>query len=588
MAAKKKKAKMGKVISIAKPKKVKKKVKKSVKKKTVKKTTKKKSTKKIKKPAKKTSKKPLKLEMPLGFFGKMKKIFSKEKSVKLPDFKVTATPKLITLPEGNEINVKYPLIEPFAYAHVKWDPKMKELVYNVIEPKLNNKEKKMYEDIVDGLLEVLDIELSSIKIVEDAVDYLEEKIQRIIDEYDMKISNESYIKIMYHVYRNFVGLNKIEPFMRDPYVEDISCNGTNANLYVVHKKYGSIKSNVSYPNSDDLRDFVVKLAERCGRFISYGEPLLDGSLPDGSRVQASFASDVTTRGPTFTIRKFVAEPLTPVALAANNTISTEMLAYLWLAVESGSSTLIAGGAGTGKTTFLNALTMFIPQTAKIITIEDTRELNLPHDNWIPSVARIGFAKGYGEVTLFDLLKESFRQSPDFVIVGEVRGEEAYVMFQGMAAGFPSLGTMHAGKVEDVINRLETPPINLSASLLETLDIVVIMVHARTKGESARRVKEIIEIESVDPKTGNARTNKVYGWLASHDTFEFRGYSWLMQELSKARGVELEKLRIEAVRRRKLLDWMVKKKITRFEEVAKLLSDYNKNPEKVLSKAGIKQ
>ena len=584
MAVKKKGLKLGKVVSL-KPKK-KANNKKTMKKKTVKKkVTKKKAT---KKPAKKVAKKSIKLDMPIGFFGKMKKIFSKERAVKLPDFKITTTPRLIILPEGKQVNVKYPLIEPFAHAHIKWDSKAKELIYNVVEPKLTKDEQKMYEDIVNGLLEILDIELSAIKIVEDAVDYLEEKIQKVIDEYDMKISKDSYLRIMYHVYRNFVGLNRIEPFMRDPYVEDVSCNGVDVNLYVVHKKYGSIKTSVVYSSSDELREFVVKLAERCGRFISYGEPLLDGSLPDGSRVQASFASDVTTRGPTFTIRKFVAEPLTPISLAMNNTVSTEMLAYLWLAIESGASTLIAGGAGTGKTTFLNALTMFIPPTAKVISIEDTRELNLPHDNWIPSVARVGFAKGYGEVTLFDLLKESFRQSPDFVIVGEVRGEEAYVMFQGMAAGFPSFGTMHAGKVEDVINRLETPPINLSASLLETLDVVVIMIHARHKGESARRVKEIVEIESVDPKTGNARTNKVYGWLASHDTFEYRGYSWLMQELSKSRGVEMEKLRQEAVVRRKLLDWMVKKKISRFKEVAKIFSDYSKNPDKVLADAGIKR
>ncbi|MBR9682455.1 MAG: type II/IV secretion system ATPase subunit [Candidatus Aenigmarchaeota archaeon] len=583
MAVKKKGVKLGKLVSL-------KSKKKATKKKTVKKkVVKKKIVKKKKTVKKKAIKKKLKLEMPLGFFGKMKKLFSKEKSAKLPDFKITTTPRLIILPEGNEkINVTYPLIEPFAYANIKWNPKTKEIIYSIIEPKLTKDEQKMYKDIVNGLLEILDIELSAIKVVEDAVDYLEEKIRKVIDEYGMKISKDNYTKIMYHIYRNFVGLNRIEPFMKDPYVEDVSCNGTDVNLYVVHKKYGSIKTNIVYNSSDELREFVVKLAERCGRFISYGEPLLDGSLPDGSRVQSSFASDVTTRGPTFTIRKFVAEPLTPISLVINNTVSTEMLSYLWLAIESGASTLIAGGAGTGKTTFLNALTMFIPPTAKIISIEDTRELNLPHDNWIPSVARAGFAKGYGEVTLFDLLKESFRQSPDYVIVGEVRGEEAYVMFQGMAAGFPSFGTMHAGKVEDLINRLETPPINLSASLLETLDVVVIMIHARHKGESARRVKEIVEIEAVDSKTGNARTNKVYGWLASHDTFEYRGYSWLMQELSKSRGVEMEKLRQEAVRRRKLLDWMVKKRITRFDEVANIFSDYSKNPDKVLATAGIKQ
>ncbi len=161
-------------------------------------------------------------------------------------------------------------------------------------------------------------------------------------------------------------------------------------------------------------------------------------------MQASFSKDITTRGPSFTIRRFREEPMSPIDLINNRTISSEMLAYLWLAVESGASILVGGGAATGKTTFMNVLSMFVPPSAKIISIEDTRELNLTHGNWLPAVTRAAFAKGYGEVTMFDLLKESFRQTPDYVIVGEVRGQEAYVMFQGMAAGFPAMGTIHAG------------------------------------------------------------------------------------------------------------------------------------------------
>lgn len=289
--------------------------------------------------------------------------------------------------------------------------------------------------------------------------------------------------------------------MQDPYIEDISCDGTGIPLYIVHRRFGSIRTNIIFNDLKNLREFVVKLAERCGRFISYAEPLLDGTLPDGSRVQATFASDVTTRGPSFTIRKFVQEPFSPIDLLNKKTVNSDILSFLWLAVENEASILIAGGAGTGKTTLLNALLMFIPNEAKIISIEDTRELNLPHENWIPSVTRVGFAKGYGEVTMFDLLKEAFRQTPDYVIVGEVRGAEAYVMFQGMAAGIPAMGTMHAGRVEDVIYRLQTPPISLSPALIDTLDLVVVMSHAREKGESSRRTREIVEIESVDSVTG---------------------------------------------------------------------------------------
>lgn len=515
-------------------------------------------------------------------FGKMKASLLKKKKVKLPKFEVTER-GIIELPEGKEIDFKYPLLHPFAIAHLKYDKTKKELVYNLIEPVLTQKEKENYDKIIESLLEILDVELSSIKKKEEAIKYLEDQISKILTESGVKIPKKSFLKIMYYIYRNFVGLNEIEPLMNDPYIEDISCDGTNVPLYIVHRKYGSLKTNIIYSDEKKLQEFIVKLAERCGRFISYAEPLLDGSLPDGSRIQASFSKDVTTKGPTFTIRKFVEEPLSPIDLIKNKTVNSEVLAYLWLAVESGSSILIGGGAATGKTTFLNALSMFIPPTAKIVSIEDTRELNLMHENWIPSVARAGFAKGIGEVTMFDLLKESFRQSPDYVIVGEVRGKEAYVMFQGMAAGFPALGTMHAGKVDDIIYRLETPPINLSPSLVETLDIVIVMVHAREKGEAARRIKEIIEIESVDPKTGAARTNKVYNWLIREDKFEYRGYSWLLQELSKLRGVSLDELQKEIAKRKKILEWMEKNNKTHFKEVASLLSEYYKNPKEFMKK-----
>jgi flagellar protein FlaI len=511
----------------------------------------------------------------------------KEKKMEFPKFSVSEKFIVVELPSGKEIDFKYHLIRDSAIAHLKYDKDKKELIYNVIEPILTKEEIEIYKKIIGALLEVLDVELSAIKKREETVIYLEKKIQEILTEYDIKLNKESYLKIMYFVYRNFVGLNEIEPILHDPYVEDISCDGTGIPIYIVHRKYGSIKTNLVYNDADVLRQFVVKLAERCGRFISYAEPLLDGTLPDGSRVQASFSADVTTRGPTFTIRKFVEEPLSPIDIMNSGTASSEVLAYLWLAVESGASILVGGGAATGKTTFLNALSMFIPPQAKIVSVEDTRELNIPHDNWIPSVTRAGFAKGYGEVTMFDLLKEAFRQSPNYVIVGEVRGEEAYVMFQGMAAGMPAMGTMHAGKVEDIINRLQTPPINLAPSLIETLDIVIIMVHAKEKGESARRVKEIIEIEEIDSKTGSVRTNKAYNWLPSEDIFESRGYSWLLQEISKLRGESADDLQKELMRRKKILEWMQKNKISNFKDVVGMISEYYRNPEKVLKQAKIK-
>jgi flagellar protein FlaI len=540
-----------------------------------------------------------------GLLAEIKSMFPKKEKIKIPEFleikevkpEFKEIPPIIPpLPAEKEeakkllakprTGIQYSLIPPFASVDIRWDENAKEFVYNLIEPELSEEEKSIYEKIVNGLLEILDIELSAIKIKSEAVKYLEDRIKKILEEYEITISDETYDKILYYIDRNFVGLNELEPLIQDPQIEDISCDGVGVPIFVVHRRYGSIKTNIVYNDEKKLKEFIVKLAERCGRFVSYAEPLLDGTLPDGSRVQSVFAKDVTTRGPSFTIRKFVKEPFSPVDLLNKNTVGSQILAYLWIAIENEFSILITGGAGTGKTTLLNALLMFVPPESKIITIEDTRELNIPHENWVPAVTRVGFAKGYGEVTMFDLLKESFRQTPDYVVVGEVRGEEAYVMFQGMASGIPAMGTMHAGRYEDVIYRLETPPINLSPSLVDTLDVILVMIHAREKGESARRLKEVVEIESIDKETGNARTSTPYRWLPNEDSFEYTGSSYLLQEMAAHKGVELADIQKEMNNRKKLLEWMKENNITNFKDVTALFREYRKNPEKVLKDAGI--
>jgi archaeal flagellar protein FlaI len=506
------------------------------------------------------------------------------KKQELPNFKILNPEDAVFC--DTEKKARYSLIPPFAGVNIEC--KEDEVIYNLSEPVLTDEEGKIKDKVVSGLLEILDVELSAIKNRKESINYLEDKVKSVLKEYQIKLSDRSYLKIMYYIFRDFVGLNEIEPMLQDPYIEDISCDGLGIPIYVIHRKYGSIKTNVVYNDSKRLTDFVVKLAERSGRFISYAEPLLDGTLPDGSRVQASFAKDVTTRGPSFTIRKFVQIPMSPIDLINKRTVSSEMLSYLWMAVENGASILIAGGAGTGKTTILNVLSMFVPPTAKIVSIEDTRELNLTHENWIPSVTRISFMKGVGEVSMFDLLRSSFRQTPDYVIVGEVRGKEAYVMFQGMASGIPAMGTMHAGRVDDVVYRLETPPINLSPSLIDTLDLVIIMTHAREKGESSRRVKEIDEIQSVDPDTGKARDIKYYYWLPDKDDYgTYASDSWFLQELSRTKGRSMGELKKELGYRKAVLEWMQKSNITNFKEVSAILAEYYKNPKTILNRAGIK-
>ena len=509
------------------------------------------------------------------------------KRVKYPVVRIKEPRHLIVFPSVkklSEVDIKYPLLEPFVYARIKWDREKRSLVYHIIEPELSKNEKKVLDIIKKDLFETLDIELSAVKKGRKTFEYIQKKLTNIIEDENLALTPETYVKITYYIYRDFVGLNEIEGLLHDPYIEDIGCPGLNIPVFVVHRKFGSMETNIVYKDGNYLNNFVIKLAERCGRYISYAKPLLDGSLPDGSRVQATLAKDVTTKGPTFSIRKFRIEPFSPIDIINLSTASSELMAYLWVVTESRASTLICGGVSSGKTTFLNSISMFIPPEDKIVSIEDTRELNLPHENWIPTVSRVGFGipeasgKRYGEVTLFELLKESFRQNPDYVIVGEVRGKEAYVLFQGMASGHSSLGTIHAGSVEDVIKRLETPPIELSPSLIETLDLVVVMVNAKEKGKSARRVKSVVEIESVDPKTGTPHTIETFGWVPSTDSFSSNlEESYLLKRIAFDKSMSYEDMLKEIKRRKDVLEWMRKFGVTDYREVCKLINIYYKEP-----------
>ncbi len=307
-----------------------------------------------------------------------------------------------------------------------------------------------------------------------------------------------------------------------------------------------------------------------------------------SRVNATYTKDVTSRGPTFTLRKFTKVPWTPVQLIALNTLSPEMLAYFWMLLQYKANIFIVGGTGSGKTTLLNALAFFIPPEARVVSIEDTRELSLPRENWVPAVARTSIGVGkVGEVDLFDLLRNSFRQNPDYVIVGEVRGREAFVLFQGMASGHPSMGTLHADSVDTMIRRLQTPPINLSPSLVNTLDCVAVISHAIVKKKSTRRLREIVEIINVN-RDGGALINTPFTWNPSEDLFYFKKQSKVFEKISARYGIPIETLQNEFLIRSRLLYALYQKRIFGFEEVQSVINDYYVNPEMVLRNLGLAQ
>jgi len=501
------------------------------------------------------------------------------------NIKINFSPGIPAIPRAKDktmVDIRYMLISPYASAHIYFDKNLSELVYEVEEPMLNAAEKEILNKIEEGMKEIININVLVEKTQEAMIEYIDKTARFLVAELDLKISEESYKKMFYYLFRDFIGFNEIEALTRDYFIEDIECNGIGTPIYIVHRVYRNLRTNIIYKDIDYLASFVEKLAQRCGKYISYASPLLDGSLPDGSRVNATYTKDVTSKGPTFTIRKFTKIPWTPVQLIALNTLSPEMLAYLWLLIQYKNNILITGGTASGKTTLLNALAFFIPPEARVVSIEDTREINLERENWLPSVARTAIGMGkLGEVDLFSLLKNSFRQNPDYVIVGEVRGKEAFVLFQGMASGHASLSTIHADSVDTVIKRLETPPIELSPTLVNTLDAVCIMTHAVVKKQQTRRLREVIEIVNVNPD-GVALTNTPFVWNARDDRFYFKKDSKVLGKISERYGLTREELSREFALRTKLIYELYKRRIFGFEEVQRIINEYYKNPAGVLA------
>ncbi|PIO08617.1 secretion system protein E [Candidatus Pacearchaeota archaeon CG10_big_fil_rev_8_21_14_0_10_34_12] len=515
-----------------------------------------------------------------------------KKKVSIEDYpivKIDFSPKIPPLKkilDKTNINVRYALILPFAFAHIYWNPKISEVVYEIEEPYLSEQEKRYKEEIITAMENMINLGEVIENDQEKILKYIDRMLKVLAIELGMDMPYESYRKIYYYLCRDFIGFNEIDPLLRDFFVEDIECNGLNTPVYIVHRIFRNLKTNIKFDNSNKLSNFVEKLAQRAEKYISYASPILDGSLPDGSRVNATYTKDITSRGPTFTIRKFTKTPWTPTELVAFNTLSPEMIAYLWLLIEHKMNILITGGTSSGKTTLLNAIAFFIAPEARVVSIEDTLELNLPRENWLPSVARTSTGVGnIGEIDLYSLLRASFRQNPDYVIVGEVRGKEASVLFQGMASGHSSMSTMHADSVDTVIKRLETPPIELSPTLMNVLDCVCIMTHAIVKKQETRKLKEIVEIINITPD-GIALTNTPFLWNPSDDNFYFKKNSKIFEKISKRDGIKVETLEIEFRKRAQLIYTLYRKKFFGFKQFQEVVNEYYKKPEEVLKKYGV--
>ncbi|MBA4462874.1 MAG: type II/IV secretion system ATPase subunit, partial [Nitrosopumilaceae archaeon] len=405
---------------------------------------------------------------------------------------------------------EYPLNAPFSYAKILFDEKNSNFQYFVDEIKLNFDEERIYKDLYNFVEQSLD----SIENTKDAK--FDEHLNSVIKKHEGFFTSNpvaSMEKVKYFLKRDIVGFGEIDALMHDPNIEDISCSGPNMPLYVWHREYDSVSSNVSFESHQKLNSFITRIVFKAGKHVSTAHPISDLALAGNHRISVLYQKEITPKGTSFTIRKFREDPYTIVDLISFGTIDLETAAYLWMMIENKMSIMVIGATGSGKTTVLNAIAGLVSENDKLFSVEDVAEINLPHDNWFSLISRSGYGSNdEGEIGLYELIKSGVRHRPDYIIVGEIRGSEAYVMFQAMATGHGGLCTMHADSLESASKRLQQKPMNIPPAYLSLMNcaLVIKRVKDKTTGKSMRRAISIEEISN-----GNT-PNSVLKWDPKSD------------------------------------------------------------------------
>ena len=480
----------------------------------------------------------------------------------------------------------YPITPPFSYVRILFDKRDYSRLYYAIEPKVSPQEEKDLQVVMDVLTRALNIDVETLEMEQS--DFLDKAVDDILDSYKLKSRLSHREKIHYFIKRDLLGYGKVDVLMKDPNIEDVSCDGPNVDIFVYHRRFESLKTNIIWTDEVELERYIIRLAQRCGKHISIAEPLLDATLMDGSRIVMTLGREVSTKGSTFTIRRFRDEPFTPVDLLEFKTYDSMLLSFMWLAFQYGMSMLFVGGTASGKTTSLNAISLFLPWQHKIVSIEETRELNLPHPNWIPGCTREGFGgekdasgKAQGEVDMYDLLRAALRERPEYIMVGEIRGAEAYVLFQAMATGHTTYSTFHADSVQSLVHRLENKPIEIPRVLIPALDGISIQIQTRVGGKRVRRVKQVIEIIGVDPHSGELLTNEVFRWDGQTDEYAFSGKSYMLEKIMLKANLNRVEVMEEIKRRQLVVEYAHRQNIRYYQAFAKLVAEYYVHPEDVM-------
>jgi flagellar protein FlaI len=510
------------------------------------------------------------------------------KATLIPPYNMEINGDLVTfegIPGYVELE-RYWVNEPFSFISIQFNKTNDDYIYNVVEPVLTPFEATLLSDVYERSRDLLSYE--DIIGGADKKDILTRTVKEIIDKYIKNFDVRSFHKILYFMIRNNIGFGRIDSLLKDDKIEDISCSGPNIPVYLYHKTYENIKTNIVF-EEEELNSFIFLLAQRSGKNISVAKPYLDATLSDGSRLQETLGREITTKGSSFTIRKFIETPITPIDLIKWGTFSIDMMAYMWLAIENNKSLILAGGTASGKTTSLNAISLFIPIKSKIVTLEDTRELKLFHENWVAGLTRDSFtAEGKGAVDMYELLRQGLRQRPEYLIVGEVRGKEALTLFQAMSTGHTTYSTMHAGSVQSAINRLENEPINVPRVMISALDILCVQGAIYMKGKRVRRVLNVIEILDIDPENKSLNTLEIFTWNPISDKHNLLRESQVMEAIKEKRGWSKKQLDLALDRRKKVLGYLVDKNIRDYDSVVNIIKDFQINQERLLNKLMIEE
>ncbi|WP_295030209.1 CpaF family protein [uncultured Methanobrevibacter sp.] len=461
--------------------------------------------------------------------------------------------------------------------------------YEIINQNYTSEEKILLKEIRENLVDLAistgeTFQENDEKLLNNIKSFLFERIEETLENND--VSNEYLDNLSRKLLRDITGYGEIDPLIQDDDLEEIMIIGINKPVFVYHRKYGMMKTNITFKDEQELIDLIDGIARQINRRIDQESPILDGRLLDGSRINATIPP-ISADGPSLTIRKFRKDPFTIIDLINSKTISIELAAFFWLCFDGlgvkSANAIISGGTSSGKTTTLNALSAFINPSERIITIEDTLELQIPHEHVIRMETRPANVENKGELTMNDLVKNSLRQRPDRIIVGEVRAEEAITLFTALNTGHSGFGTLHSNDARETITRLTNKPMSVPEMMIQAIDFIIMQNRIYTSsGVSFRRISEVAEV--VGMEDGVVQLNKIFQWNPETDTIENISISSrTLSQIANLSGNSINELYHEIEKRKLVLRYMHENGIRSVEDVNFVLESYYKSPEEVLSK-----